>query len=69
MLDAEKYIHEKKAEMKEARLEIVGLFDLIKRQRHTIEQVEAGAYDGGVKSYNIPKEDKVHFPNREGFPL
>lgn len=53
--------------MRGARKEIVELFDILKRQRNTIEQVENGFYDGGIKSYNISKEDKVGVPRREEF--
>ncbi len=55
--------------MRGARKEIVELFDIMKRQRNTIEQVENGHFDGGIKSYNIPKEDKVGVPRREDYPF
>lgn len=56
-------------EARTARTDIVGLFDIVKKQKQTIEKVENGAYDGGIKSYIIPKDDKQQNPNRETFPL
>lgn len=56
-------------EIKRAREEIVELFDTVKRQRQTVEQVDSGFYDGGIRSYNIPKDEKLVFPKREEFPL
>ncbi len=43
------------------------LFDIMKRQRHTVEQVDKGFYDGGIKSYNIPKDDKMALPRRDEY--
>jgi len=44
--------------MREARREIVDLYEIIKRQKQTIEKVDNGFYDGGIKSYNISRDDK-----------
>lgn len=35
----------------------------------TIEKVEGGLYDGGIKSFSISKEDKQGQPKREEFPF
>jgi hypothetical protein len=29
--------------------------------------VDSGHYDGGIKSYYIPKDDKLGYPKREEF--
>jgi hypothetical protein len=55
--------------MREARKEIVELYEIIKRQRLTIEKVENGYYDGGIKSYSISKDDKQPEPRREEYPF
>lgn len=69
MAEAERYVKDKKAERKAARAEAVVLFDVAKRQRQTIEKVEGGHYDQGVKSYHIPNNDKAAGVTREEFPL
>lgn len=40
------------------RKEVVEIFEIIKKQMSTIEMVEQGNLSGGIKSYNIPKQDK-----------
>lgn len=67
--DAQKYIGEKKTEMRGAKTEIVQLYDIVQRQKQTIDQVEEGKYDGGIKSFSISKDDKQHQPRREEFPF
>lgn len=52
---ATEYSTTKKEEIKQARQEMVELFEIIKRQCETIDQVESGAFSGGIKSFNIPK--------------
>lgn len=69
MADAERYVKEKKAERKAARNEIVILFGVAKKQKATIDSVENGVYDGGVKSFHIPAEQKVNPLTRESYPL
>lgn len=69
MGEAERYVKDKKAERKAARAEAVVLFDVAKRQRQTVDKVESGFYDQGVKSYHIPVNDKAAGVTREDFPL
>ena len=56
--DAQKYIFDKKKEMRGARDEIVQLYEIARKQKQTIENVEEGKYDGGIKSFCISKDDK-----------
>eukprot|EP00347_Sterkiella_histriomuscorum_P016482 403353010 len=65
--DAEKYTNDKKQEISQARQETVQLFEIIKTQCETIDLVESGAFSNGIKSYNIPKQDKQTFPERDSF--
>jgi len=67
--DAQKYIFEKKTEMRGAKTEIVELYEIVKRQKQTIDNVEDGKYDGGIKSFSISKDDKQPQPKREEFPF
>ena len=55
--------------MRSARIEFVQLFEIIKKQTQTIEQVESGHFSGGIKSYNIPKHEKQIYPERDNFKL
>lgn len=48
---------------------MVDLYEIVKRQKMTIEKVEGGQYDGGIKSFSISKEDKQVQPKREEFPF
>lgn len=45
------------------------LYEIIKRQKLTIEKVESGYYDGGIKCYNISKDDKLGDLRREDYPF
>jgi len=69
MVDAEKYVKNKKAERKATRKEIVVLFGVAKKQKATIDSVEKGSYDGGVKSFHIPTDDKINPITRDDYPL
>jgi hypothetical protein len=55
--------------MRQARKEIVELYEIIKRQKLTIEKVDSGYFDGGIKCYNISKDDKLGDPRREDYPF
>ena len=55
--------------MRKARNEFVDLFEIIKKQTQTIDLVESGAFNGGIKSYNIPKHEKQPYPERDSFKL
>ena len=48
-----------------ARKEVTELFDIVKKQTQTIQSVEEGHFNGGIKSFNIPKKEKQTYPERE----
>ena len=65
----EKYFIKKKEVIKEARMELINLYECIIRQHEIVSKVEQGVYNSGIKGVNIPIKEKrkIVLPSREKF--
>ena len=68
-MNYEKYFTKKKEVIKEARMELINLYECIIRQHEIVNKVEQGIYNSGIKGVNIPIKEKrkIVLPSREKF--
>ncbi|KAM3145934.1 hypothetical protein pb186bvf_001912 [Paramecium bursaria] len=62
-----KYQEKKKNQTKEMKQELFELYDVIQKAFRVIDKIENGAYSSGIRSFNIPFQDKPQIPSRNKF--
>ncbi|CAD8199501.1 unnamed protein product [Paramecium octaurelia] len=62
-----KYQEKKKMQIKDLKVELFELYDVVMKTFRVIEKIENGAYSSGIRSFNIPSMDKPHIPTRNKF--
>lgn len=57
----------KRNKMRDLKEEQIELYNFVMNQYQFIEKVENGKYSKGIKSFNIPRFDKVNYSLRDYF--
>ncbi|CAK61040.1 unnamed protein product (macronuclear) [Paramecium tetraurelia] len=54
-------------QIKDMKVELFELYDVVMKTFRVIEKIENGAYSSGIRSFNIPAMDKPNIPTRNKF--